>query len=91
MGAKAARRSMGAKAAERKALSSNPNLTLTPTRTLSIVLALSKIQYCDQAGGGRNMVYDTSMTNQVHSGKWMRAAQKGPNELYSSVCATQLD
>ena len=66
-------------------LSFNPTLTLTPTPTLSLVLTLrlplplplTRIEYWDRAGGGKNIVQETSPPNEVRSGKWMRAAQKG--------------
>ena len=38
---------------------------------------LTRIEYWDRAGGGRNMVQENSTTNEVRGGKWMRAAQKG--------------
>ena len=44
---------------------------------LTLALILTRIEYWDRAGGGRNIVEETSMTNQVHTGQWMRAAQKG--------------
>ena len=68
-------------------LSLKPTLTLTPTSTLSLVLtlylalplplALTTIEYWDRAGGGRNIISETSTTNEVRTGKCMRAAQKG--------------
>ena len=37
----------------------------------------TRIEYWDRAGGGRNIVSETSTTNEVRIRKWMRAAQKG--------------
>ena len=48
----------------------------------------TRIEYWDRAGGGQNIVQEISTTNEVRTGKWMRAAQ---NELCSSVWAPQLD
>ena len=42
--------------------------------TSSVTLALTRIEYWDRAGGGRNIV---STTNEVRNGKWMRASQTG--------------
>ena len=49
--------------------------TLGLPHPLLACLTLTKIEY--RAGGGRNIVLETSTTNEVHTGKWMRAAQKG--------------
>ena len=45
--------------------------------TSSVTLTLTRIEYWDQGGGGRNIVLETSTTNEVRTGKWSRAAQKG--------------
>ena len=42
-----------------------------------LALPLTRIEYWDRAGGGRNIVQETSTTNEVRTGKWMRASQKG--------------
>ena len=52
---------------------STSSVTLALTRTLT----LTRIEYWDRAGGGWNIVSETSTTIGVHTGKWMRAAQKG--------------
>ena len=65
MGAEGARRSMGNKGARRKFLSTlHPNTILKPyldpnthpILTLHLPLALTRIEYWDRAGGGRNIV-----------------------------------
>ena len=43
----------------------------------ALTATLTRIEYCDRAGGGRNIVWESSTTNEVHTGKWMRTAQKG--------------
>ena len=52
--------------------------------TSSVTLTLTTIEYWDRAGGdwdqasgGKNIVQETSTTYEVHTGQWMRAAQKG--------------
>ena len=63
----------------------NPTPTLTPTPTLSLVptlplpptLTLTRIEYWDRAGGTRNIICESSTKNEVRTGKWMKAAQKG--------------
>ena len=52
-------------------------LPLTQTLTSTLALTLTRIEYWDRAGGGRNIVQETSTTNEVRTGKWMRVAQKG--------------
>ena len=51
--------------------------TSSVTLALALTLALTRIEYWDRAGGGRNIVLETSTTNEVCTRKWMRAAQKG--------------
>ena len=41
------------------------------TSSVILHLTLTRIEYWDRAGGGRNMVWETSTTNEVRSGKWM--------------------
>ena len=53
------------------------HLTLHLTLPLPLNLTLTKIEYWDRVGGGRNIVSETSTTNEVGTGKWMRVAQKG--------------
>ena len=68
------------------------NLTLIPTWALAHTLDLTRTEYWDPAGGGRNMIQETSTTKEAHTRQWMREAQKrAQNELYSSVWAPQLD
>ena len=75
-GCEGTQRSTATEGARRKLLSTlHPNTILMPTPTLS--LTLTKTEYWDRAGGGRNIVQETSTTNEVSIGKWMRAAQKG--------------
>ena len=40
-------------------------------------LTLSRIEYWDRAGGGRNIACESSTANEVRTEKLMRAAQKG--------------
>ena len=55
-----------------------PFCTLSLNPTLTLALTLARIEYWDRASGGRNIVLETSTTNEVRTGKWLRAAQKGP-------------
>ena len=67
-------------------LSLNPTITLTPSPTLSLVLTLhvhlplarilplTRIEYWDRASGGT--------TDEVRTGKWMRATQRGLKMSY---------
>ena len=55
----------------------HPNPQPSPNLPLPPPVALTKIEYWDRAGGGRNIVLETTTTNEVRTGKWMRAAQKG--------------
>ena len=45
-------------------------------------VALTRIECQDQAGGGKNTVYETPMINEVRIGTWMRAAEKGLRMMY---------
>ena len=40
-------------------------------------LTLTRIEYSDRVRGGRNIVEETFTRNEVHTGKWTRAAQIG--------------
>ena len=46
------------------------------TSSVTRFLTPTKIEYWDRAGGARNIVQETSTTNEVRTGKWMRASQK---------------
>ena len=37
----------------------------------------TRVEYWDRGRGGRNIVWETSTTNEVRTRKWMRADQKG--------------
>ena len=45
--------------------------------TSSVTLTLTRIEYWDRAGGGRNIIQETLTTNEVRNGKWTRAVQLG--------------
>ena len=49
----------------------------TSSVTLTLTLAPTRTEYWDRGGGARNIVQESSMKNEVRSGKWMRVAQKG--------------
>ena len=38
--------------------------------------SLTMIEYWDLASWGKNIVWETSPTSEVHTGKWKRAGQK---------------
>ena len=59
----------------------SPNPTPIPL-ALPLALTLTTIEYWDRAGGGRNIVEETSTTNEVRTRKWIRAAQKGLKMSY---------
>ena len=40
-------------------------------------ITITRFEYWDRAGGGRNFLWKISKTNEVPTRKWMRAAQKG--------------
>ena len=44
-------------------------LVLALALNLSVALSLMRSEYWDRAGGGRNIVCETSTTNEVHPGK----------------------
>ena len=48
-----------------------------PLPPLALPLTIPGLKIWDRAGGGRNTVQEISKTNEVRTGKWMRAAQKG--------------
>ena len=45
--------------------------------SVTLTLTLTRIEYWDRGGGGRNIIGESSTINDVRTGKWMRAAQKG--------------
>ena len=75
--AKPGRSTLATKKGYKTKTSSTSSVKITITLTLILTLTLTRVENWDRAGGGRSIVQDTSATNEVHTRRWMRAAQRG--------------